>query len=145
MKSTADSSNPQADDPFSAMTARKNTAAPFTILFLVAIALAVLVACETNARSTAQDTNATSPPVLACGKVNVSKVFGKIQFVDSFPDYRVKVVDSFPDLKVKKVASFPTGPGKWQIVNSFPDFKIKIVDSFPDFTIKYVSSFPGVD
>jgi hypothetical protein len=75
--------------------------------------------------------------------VDVSKIFGKIQIVTSFPDYKVQVVDSFPDLKVQVVNSFPDKPGKWQMVNSFPDFKIQLVDSFPDFKIKYVSSFPG--
>lgn len=75
--------------------------------------------------------------------VDVSKIYGKIQIVKSFPDYRVEVVDSFPDLKVQVVNSFPDKPGKWQMVNSFPDFKIQLVDSFPDFKIKYVSSFPG--
>jgi len=76
-------------------------------------------------------------------KVNVGQIYGKIQLVQSFPDYKVKVVDSFPDLKVQLVNSFPDKPGKWQIVNSFPDYKIQLVDSFPDFTIKYVNSFPG--
>ena len=49
----------------------------------------------------------------------VMSIYGKIQVVDSFPDYKVKVVDSFPDLKVKTVSSFPDGPGKWQFVDSF--------------------------
>lgn len=75
---------------------------------------------------------------------DLSKIYGKIKFVESFPDYKVKIVDSFPDLKVKIVESFPDSPGKWKMVESFPDFKIKIVDSFPDFKIKYVESFPGV-
>ena len=75
--------------------------------------------------------------------VDVSKIYGKIQIVKSFPDYKVQVVDSFPDLRVQVVNSFPDKSGKWQMVNSFPDFKIQIVDSFPDFKIKYVSSFPG--
>ena len=44
----------------------------------------------------------------------VMSIYGKIQVVDSFPDYKVNVVDSFPDLKVKTVSSFPDGPGKWQ-------------------------------
>lgn len=78
-------------------------------------------------------------------KSDVSKIYGRIQFVSSFPDYKVKVVSSFPDLKVKIVDSFPDSAGKWQIVNSFPDYKIQIVDSFPDFTIQYVDSFPGVN
>lgn len=77
-------------------------------------------------------------------KSEIAKVKGKIQFVNSFPDYKVQVVDSFPDLKVKKVTSFPDDVGEWQIVDSFPDFKIQIVDSFPDFKIKYVDSFPGL-
>ena len=77
-------------------------------------------------------------------KVDVSKIYGKIKFVKSFPDYKVQVVNSFPDLKVQKVSSFPDKPGKWKIVDSFPDYKIQIVDSFPDFKIKYVNSFPGV-
>ena len=86
------------------------------------------------------ETSQVSSPSSA---IDVSKIYGKIQFVQSFPDYKVQVVDSFPDLRVQVVSSFPDKPGKWQIVNSFPDFKIQIVDSFPDFKIKYVSSFPG--
>jgi hypothetical protein len=79
-----------------------------------------------------------------CSNGEVARVYGKIQFVSSFPDYQVQVVTSFPDLKVQKVASFPDAPGKWQIVESFPDFKIQIVESFPDFKIQYVESFPGL-
>ena len=76
-------------------------------------------------------------------KVNVSKVHGRIQYVKSFPDYKVKAVTSFPDLRVQIVESFPTSPGQWQIVDSFPDYKIEMVESFPDFTVQFVSSFPG--
>jgi len=47
-------------------------------------------------------------------------VYGKIQVVQAFPDFKVKVVTSFPDLKVQKVTSFPDAPGKWQLVDSFP-------------------------
>ena len=69
--------------------------------------------------------------------IDASKVFGRIQFVNSFPDYKVQVVDSFQDILITKVDSCPDAKGKWQIVDSFPDFKIQLVDSFPDFTIKY--------
>jgi len=68
---------------------------------------------------------------------------GKVQFVDSFPDYKIQIVDSFPDIKVKKVTSFPDSAGEWQIVDSFPDFKVQVVDSFPDLKVQYVDSFPG--
>ena len=76
-------------------------------------------------------------------KVNVSKIHGRIQYVKSFPDYKVKAVTSFPDLRVQVVESFPSSPGQWQIVDSFPDYKIEMVESFPDFTVQFVSSFPG--
>ena len=89
------------------------------------------------------DEPSSTPIASTAAAVDVSKIYGKIQIVTSFPDYEVQVVDSFPDLKVQVVNSFPDKPGKWQMVNSFPDFKIQLVDSFPDFKIKYVSSFPG--
>jgi len=72
------------------------------------------------------------------------QLFGKIQFVESFPDLKVQVVESFPDLKVKIVNSFPDDCGEWQIVDSFPDVKVKIVESFADIKIKFVESFPGI-
>jgi len=75
---------------------------------------------------------------------NSIKLFGKIQFVESFPDLTVQVVESFPDLKVKIVESFPDDCGEWQIVDSFPDIKVKIVESFADIKIKFVESFPGI-
>ncbi len=74
-------------------------------------------------------------------KLDPSKVHGKIQFVKSFPDYKVKAVTSFPDLKVKIVKSLP-GAGEWQIVDSFPNFKIQLVDSFPDFTVEFADGIP---
>ena len=75
---------------------------------------------------------------------NSIKLFGKIQFVESFPDLTVQVVESFPDLKVKIVDSFPDNCGEWQIVDSFPDVKVQIVESFADIKIKFVESFPGI-
>src|SRR4051812_16766810 len=59
-----------------------------------------------------------------------SKVHGRIQYVTSFPDYKVQAVTSFPDLRVQIVTSFPDKPGMWQIVDSFPDYKIQLVNSF---------------
>ena len=75
--------------------------------------------------------------------IDVSQIHGRIQFVTSFPDYKVQLVKSFPDLKVQIVESFPDKPGRWQIVESFPDYKIQLVNAFPDFTVEYVKSFPG--
>jgi hypothetical protein len=80
---------------------------------------------------------------LAKGKPSKCQLYGKIQFVTSFPDVKVQVVTSFPDIKVQRVQSFPDSPGKWQEVTSFPDYKVQIVNSFPDYKIQYVNSFPG--
>lgn len=71
-------------------------------------------------------------------------LYGKIQFVESFPDLTVQKVESFPDLKVKIVNSFPDHCGEWQIVDSFPDVKVQIVESFADIKVKFVESFPGI-
>ncbi len=79
----------------------------------------------------------------AAGVPDKCKLYGKIKYVESFPDVKVKVVESFPDIKVKIVSSFPDAPGKWKIVDSFPDYKVKLVESFPDYKIKFVDSFPG--
>jgi len=75
---------------------------------------------------------------------NGFELYGKIQFVESFPDITIQVVESFPDFEVKIVDSFPDNCGEWQIVDSFPDLKVKIVESFPDIKIKFVESFPGL-
>ncbi len=90
-----------------------------------------------------------APDVVAnCGRIkcdctfNGKQLFGKVQFVTSFPDFKVRE-SSFPDLKVQKVTAFPSSCGKWQEVTSFPDFKVQIVTAFEDFSIEY-SSFPGL-
>ena len=44
---------------------------------------------------------------MAKKQVDVSKVYGRIQFVRLFPDYKMQVVDHFPDLKIKYVTHFP--------------------------------------
>ncbi len=72
------------------------------------------------------------------------KLFGKVQVVESFPDFKVQIVTSFPDLRVETVSSFANECGEWIFVDNFPDFKIQYIDSFPDFKIQMVTSFPGV-
>lgn len=72
------------------------------------------------------------------------KLYGKVQIVQSFADFKVKKVEHFADLKVQMVNSFPDACGKWQIVDSFADFKIQFVESFPDFEISQVEHFPGL-
>ncbi|ACT13860.1 MULTISPECIES: hypothetical protein [Pectobacterium] len=75
--------------------------------------------------------------------VDVSKVYGRIQIVDSFPDYRVQIVNAHEHLRVQEVTAFANRAGEWEIVDNFPDFKIQIVDVHPDFKIRLVDHFPG--
>ncbi len=72
------------------------------------------------------------------------KLYGKVQFVSSFADFKIKYVSSFPDIKVKFVSSFPDDCGEWQEVTSFPDIKVQVVTSFPDLKVQKVTSFPGM-
>lgn len=71
-------------------------------------------------------------------------LYGKIKFVETFPDVKIKFVETFPDIRVKFVTSFPNKCGEWQVVESFPDLKVQVVESFPDIKVKIVESFPGV-
>jgi hypothetical protein len=71
------------------------------------------------------------------------KLYGKVQYVESFPDIKIQFVNSFPDLRVQFVESFPDHCGKWQVVSSFPDIKVQVVESFPDIKVQVVNSFPG--
>ncbi|MDC0231006.1 hypothetical protein OAK19_03500 [Aureispira] len=76
---------------------------------------------------------------------NGIQLYGKVEFVTSFPDIKIEYVSSFPDIKVKFVSSFPDDCGEWQEVSSFPDFKVQIVTSFPDLKVEKVTSFPGMN
>jgi hypothetical protein len=71
------------------------------------------------------------------------KLYGKVQYVESFPDIKIQFVNSFPDLRVQFVESFPDHCGKWQVVSSFPDIKVQVVVSFPDIKVQVVNAFPG--
>ncbi len=106
------------------------------LVFLVLLALALV----SHAPASPGAATAAPPDTL-----DLSRIYGKIQFVEHFPDYKVQVVEHFPDLRVQIVERFPDAPGKWQIVEHFPDFKIQIVEHFPDFKIQYVEHFPGVE
>ena len=76
---------------------------------------------------------------------NGIKLYGKVKFVTSFPDFTIRYVKNFADIKVKFVESFPNDCGKWQIVESFPDFKVQVVESNPDLEVQIVNSFPGMN
>lgn len=72
------------------------------------------------------------------------KLYGEVEVVTSFADFRVYISSSrwsncYP---VELVSSLATECHEWEIVNSFPDFTIEIVSSeiFADFSIYLESS-----
>jgi hypothetical protein len=97
----------------------------------------------TDSKSPSKKSN-TSSSKPACRKKGIN-LYGKVQFVDSFPDLTIQYVSSFPDINVEFVSSFPSSCGQWEEVDSFPDFKVQVVSSFPDLKVKKVSSFPGME
>ena len=110
------------------------------VLMLLALATAVVPSHAPAAYPFTNTEAAATPDTL-----DLSRIYGRIQYVEHFPDYKVQVVEHFPDLRVQVVEHFPDSPGKWEIVEHFPDYKIQIVEHFPDFKIQYVDHFPGVE
>lgn len=58
--------------------------------------------------------------------------------VTAFPDVKIQYVNSFGDFKIKIAdsRSFATGDAiKVQFVTSFPDIKLQKVSAFPDFEV----------
>lgn len=106
----------------------------------VIFAIACILVLGTNSPLSSQSRKIDATNCTFNGK----KLYGKIQYVTSFPDIKIQVVDSFQDLKVQKVSSFPNRCGQWQVVTSFPDTKVQIVNSFPDVKVRFVESFPGL-
>lgn len=80
----------------------------------------------------------------AC-EFNGIKLFGKVQFVSSFPDIKIKYVSNFADIKVKFVENFPDECGEWQVVENFPEIKVQVVENFPDLEVQLVEHFPGME
>jgi len=118
--------------------------------------LAVSLACTSVAHARPQPMKpAVSPRTQAAASatelgvsqsctLNGKKLWGKVEVVKAFPDFKVQVVQAFPDIKVQKVQAFPDSCGKWQFVKAFPDFKIQFVQAFPDLKVQFVTAFPGV-
>lgn len=111
----------------------------------VALALLILATVAVPSHAPAARPLTRAEATAASDTLDLSRIYGRIQLVEHFPDYKVQLVDHFPDLRVQVVEHFPDGPGKWMIVEHFPDYKIQIVEHFPDFKIQYVEHFPGVE
>jgi len=94
--------------------------------------------------SNIENNQITECPCISDCTFNGFKLYGKIKFVEHFPDIKIQIVEHFPDLKVQLVEHFPDKCGKWQIVEHFPDLKVQIVEHFPDIKVKYVEHFSGI-
>ncbi len=114
------------------------------ISFLVIIGISSISFGSYKSRNCDCDEIISDPKIASDCTWNGFKLYGKIQFVEHFPDIKIQIVEHFPDLKVKIVEHFPDACGKWQIVEHFPDLKVQIVEHFPDIKIKYVEHFPGI-
>lgn len=58
--------------------------------------------------------------------VDVSKVYGRIQIVDSFPDYRVQIVNAHEHLRVQEVTAFANRPGNGKLLIIFLILRLKL-------------------
>lgn len=72
------------------------------------------------------------------------KLYGKVQVVDAFPDFRVRVVSAFPDLKVQRSTLLPVPAVAGNGWTPFPISKSSSSNAFSDFDIQYVDAFPGI-
>ncbi len=114
--------------------------------FLVLFSLSIIFNPTTFSKNSIADSNFSeinNEDLDECS-FNGIPLYGKVQFVTSFPDIKIQFVESFPDIKVQFVDAFPDDCGQWQIVESFPDFTVQVVESFPDIKVKTVNSFPGI-
>lgn len=116
-------------------------------LFYIITSSLIIIGPGGSETRSSQESNVSIPSKPVSEQANCTyngiPLYGKVQFVTSFPDIKIQYVNSFPDLKVKFVDGFADDCGEWQEVNSFPDFKVQVVESFPDIKIQIVDSFPG--
>ena len=110
---------------------------------LIVLICVLLSSILLNLDSTSYDNNRSQRIDATC-TYNGQNLYGRIKFVETFPDIKVEIVSSFPDLRVKLVHSFPDDCGEWQIVENFPDLKVQVVNAFSDIKIQYVEAFPGL-
>jgi len=78
--------------------------------------------------------NVTSEPLDG----QTTRPYGRIQFVSSFPDYRVRIVELNGDYRVRIIHSTAYHEGLWEIVNRFADYRIQLVETGEDFTVEFI-------
>ncbi len=63
----------------------------------------------------------------------------KVQVVEHFEDFKVKIVKWGADYQIRLVDRRPSSRGEWQIVEHFADYKIKFVKWGEDFTVEFIN------
>ncbi|MCX7985328.1 MAG: hypothetical protein N2662_00115 [Bacteroidales bacterium] len=86
----------------------------------------------------------TDKPITSDCKCKGIPLYGRVQFVEAFEDFRIQFVDGLADIHVKFVDTRPSKCGEWQIVDALPDFKVRVVNGLADFKVKKVDALPGL-
>lgn len=74
-------------------------------------------------------------------------LYGKVVFVDEYPDITIKFVDAYADIEVKITDSSYQSCCEWKVVDKtegYPDLRVKVVKDYPDITVKTVSDYPHI-
>lgn len=73
-------------------------------------------------------------------------LYGKVQIVEDYPDFTVKITDDFYDLVIKETGNVQCECGEYRLSDDYPDIRIKIVDDYPDIRVRYAgwNEFPGL-
>ena len=74
-------------------------------------------------------------------------LYGKVVFVEDYPDITIKFVDYYADIEVKVTESPDNSCCEWKIVGRseyYPDLRVKIDNDYPDITVKVVESYPHI-
>ena len=74
-------------------------------------------------------------------------LYGKVVFVEDYPDITIKFVEYYADIEVKVTESPSSSCCEWKIVGRseyYPDLRVKIDNDYPDITVKVVESYPHI-
>ena len=74
-------------------------------------------------------------------------LYGKVKFVNEYPDITIKFVDAYADIEVKITDSSYQSCCEWKVVDSsecYPDLRVKVVRDYPDITIRVVTDYPHI-
>jgi len=87
-----------------------------------------------------------SKPITNDCKCGDTELFGRVKFVNSGADFRIRFTEqSRPDLYIRFVSRPAVKCGEWQVVDDAQDFTVQIVDYAEDFVVKYNTNVTGLN